>query len=194
MRACELLRKDRQLRRGASGRGGWLEAADDRQRVSPAVRFRAERKRRKEIDVTAGSEHRRKIECRGQDTDDGDRLIIQGEGTAEDGGIGGKAPFPQTVARARRSARSTWRWRAHVKSVTESRGKGLAGAASSFMPQRYQGIEPRSAPGRNVARGDRDEHEDERDRANRHRIVRRHVVEQRRDEPREPQRASHAER
>ncbi len=98
MRARNLSRKDFQLRPRASGCRAGLEAADDRQGVSPAVRLRRERERKIEIDMTARSEDGRKIEGGRQDPDYGDRLIIQCQRTADDSGIGGKTPFPQTMA------------------------------------------------------------------------------------------------
>jgi len=83
--------------RGLDG-GAGIQAADDGESVAPTVGFFTERKGRVKIDAASGSEDGAEVERGGENADYGDGGVIESERTANDGGIGGEAALPKSVA------------------------------------------------------------------------------------------------
>src|SRR5689334_4929284 len=77
-------------RQGYSG----LQTAHERQRVSPPVRFVAQSKRRKKVDVRSGSEDRAEIKVFGHDSHDRYGSIVQANRFAYDLRIAAKTALP----------------------------------------------------------------------------------------------------
>src|SRR5207302_242376 len=98
MRLRDLPGEDLQFSLSLADGDGGFEPADDGQRVSPAVSFVAEREREIEINVAAGSEHRSEIEGSREHTDDGNRLVVDGECPADNSRVAAETPVPQSMA------------------------------------------------------------------------------------------------
>jgi len=97
MFARDLFGEDGEFRLSAPGVCAGLEATDDGESVTPAIGFRTEWKRGKEIDAGAGSENGGEIERSGENTDDGDRSVVENKQATNDPGIGSETALPKAV-------------------------------------------------------------------------------------------------